>query len=147
MPEYSLKPWVDKSPDPGGHVGFFLWGSVPEPFTLYKGIQALPAGCTLWVDQAGNRQEKQYFRIADILRNAEEQNCPIADPKEATLLLGQAFDDTVRHHLVADVPVGVFLSSGLDSSLLHSCGWLHASERIRAAFDSVAARNSPVLGL
>ncbi len=35
---------VDTSPEPAGHVGFFLWGHIPEPYTLYKGIRSLPAG-------------------------------------------------------------------------------------------------------
>ena len=44
---------IDTSPEPAGHVGFFLWGHVPEPYTLYRGIHSLPAGTTLWVDQRG----------------------------------------------------------------------------------------------
>lgn len=108
---------IDKSPCPAGHIGFFLWGSVPDPFTLYKGIQALPAGYSLWVDKDGNRKEKRYFCISDVLRNAEVNSHTI-DSSEPVLPLANAFDDTVRHHLIADVPVGVFLSSGLDSSLL-----------------------------
>ncbi|HTH81168.1 MAG TPA: asparagine synthetase B, partial [Ramlibacter sp.] len=35
---------VDMRPEPAGHAGFFLWGSVPAPWTLYRGIHALPAG-------------------------------------------------------------------------------------------------------
>ena len=35
---------IDTTPEPAGHAGFFLWGSVPAPFTLYRGIRALPAG-------------------------------------------------------------------------------------------------------
>ena len=41
---------VDTSPEPAGHVGFFLWGHVPSPYTLYRGIRGLTAGTTLWVD-------------------------------------------------------------------------------------------------
>lgn len=35
---------VDRRPEPAGHAGFLLWGSVPEPYTLYRGIRALPPG-------------------------------------------------------------------------------------------------------
>ena len=38
---------IDTTPEPAGHVGFFLWGHVPEPYTFFKGIKALPAGSTL----------------------------------------------------------------------------------------------------
>ena len=41
----------DTSPDPAGHVGFFMFGYVPEPHTLYKGVQALPSGSSLWIDE------------------------------------------------------------------------------------------------
>ena len=46
---------VDRSCQPAGHVGFFLWGYVPEPYTLYRGVRALPAGSTLWIDRSGPR--------------------------------------------------------------------------------------------
>jgi asparagine synthase (glutamine-hydrolysing) len=44
---------VDTAPDPAGHVGFFLWGHVPDPFTLYRGIRALPAGASSAPIQTG----------------------------------------------------------------------------------------------
>src|SRR5258708_7129358 len=47
---------VDTAPDPAGHVGFFLWGHVPGPFTFYKGISALPAGPCVWWDSHGPGQ-------------------------------------------------------------------------------------------
>ncbi len=40
---------VDTAPEPAGHTGFFLWGSVPAPYTLYRGIRNLPAGHFMWV--------------------------------------------------------------------------------------------------
>ena len=60
---------IDTSPNPAGHVGFFVWGHVPEPWTLYKGIRALPAGSTLWVEHHGQASRPQtYFDL-----NAELQ--------------------------------------------------------------------------
>ncbi|MBL6934959.1 MAG: asparagine synthase (glutamine-hydrolyzing) [Alphaproteobacteria bacterium] len=100
---------MDTSPDAAGHVGFFLWGFVPEPHTLYKGIRALPAGSTMWVDGKGTRSPETFFSIGDELRASE--NGGGEDLREL-------LRDSVRHHLVADVPVGLFLSSGLDSTTL-----------------------------
>src|SRR5439155_21206774 len=40
---------IDTAPEPAGHVGFFLWGHVPSPYTLYPGIRGLLAGHSLWV--------------------------------------------------------------------------------------------------
>src|SRR6185436_19456799 len=48
-------------------VGFHLFGSVPEPFTLYRDIRALPAGHTQWVDAAGPREPKPFSNLAEIL--------------------------------------------------------------------------------
>jgi len=110
-------PHTNTAPDPAGHVGFFLWGSVPEPYTLYKGIRALPAGTTLWVDAHGARQPAPFFSIREIFANARESNSPA--PRGAWREeLRTALRDSVRHHLVADVPVGLFLSSGIDSATL-----------------------------
>ena len=105
---------VDVQPESAGHVGFFLWGSVPEPYTLYRNLFALPAGHTLWVDQHGPRELRKYFDIAEDLGKATATKAEghFAD------ILRDALLDSVSHHLIADVPVGVFLSSGLDSATL-----------------------------
>ena len=43
---------IDLAPEPAGHVGFFLWGHVPDPYTTFKNIRGLPAGSTMWVDRS-----------------------------------------------------------------------------------------------
>src|SRR6266536_544479 len=58
---------VSRDPEPAGHVGFFLFGSVPEPFTLYRDIRALPAGHTQWIDAMGPREPKSFANLAAIL--------------------------------------------------------------------------------
>ena len=108
---------VDTSIEPAGHVGYLLWGYVPYPFTLYRGIKNLPAGSTLWVDQDGNHRQSTFCTVPQILAEAEASPPP-KDRRESAERLRSALEDTVRHHLVADVPVGVFLSAGLDSTTL-----------------------------
>ena len=106
----------DTTPEPAGHVGFFLWGYVPEPFTLYKGIRALPAGTTLWVTQGGTHPEPRTFcDVAQEIARPHDTNFRMTKD-ETTKALGEALQDSVRHHMVSDVPVGVFLSAGLDST-------------------------------
>ena len=102
--------------EPAGHVGYFLLGHVPEPYTLYKNIRALPSGSYLWVDAEGARQPVVYFDIRQQLLSA--QHSKITRASEAYLQLETAISDSVSSHLVADVPVGVFLSSGIDSALI-----------------------------
>jgi asparagine synthase (glutamine-hydrolysing) len=108
---------VDTSPQPAGHVGFFLWGNVPEPFTLYRGIKSLPAGTALWVDQGGGKTFTSFCSIHEELVKSSSNPYSISQ-SEMRLQLREALLDSVRQHLVADVPVGVFLSSGLDSTTL-----------------------------
>ncbi len=113
---------IDSTPDPAGHVGFFVWGHVPDPYTALKSIRSLPAGHTMWIDRGGARSPREFCSITSILRDAEE--AALGDTQRSmanTQLherLGSALSETVRYHLVADVPVGIFLSSGLDSTII-----------------------------
>jgi asparagine synthase (glutamine-hydrolysing) len=61
---------VDNTPQPAGHVGFFLWGYVPEPYTLFRGIQALPAGSILVQDLQGNSETRSFCAIPEIIEKA-----------------------------------------------------------------------------
>jgi asparagine synthase (glutamine-hydrolysing) len=108
---------ISRDPEPAGWVGFCLFGSVPEPFTTYQEIRALPAGSTLWVDRVGIHEANQYFSIANTYCHAEAASSPITD-EDQQHGAREALLESVRHHLVADVPVGAFLSSGIDSGAL-----------------------------
>jgi asparagine synthase (glutamine-hydrolysing) len=104
-------------PDPAAWVGFYLFGSVPEPFTTCRQIRSLPAGTTLWVDIKGTRQARSYFQISKTFIAAEDN--PIELPSlQLQERVRAALIDSVRHHMVADVPVGIFLSAGIDSAAL-----------------------------
>jgi len=144
---------IDLAPDPAGHVGYFLWGHVPDPYTMFRNIRSLPAGSSMWVDRNGPRSPRFFCNISTILRDAEKletggqrsvvsgqlssspgvlvtgqlsesQSFSVSAFRGAHLrspkfdLLRLALQETVRFHLVADVPVGVFLSSGLDSTTI-----------------------------
>jgi asparagine synthase (glutamine-hydrolysing) len=107
---------VSLAPEPAGWAGFLLFGSVPEPFTVHQEVRALPAGTTMWVDRRGPAVPSGYFALADILRGAERRKPPT--PAAARAIVREAVRDSVAHHLVADVPVGLFLSAGIDSGSL-----------------------------
>ena len=108
---------IDTTPEPAGHVGFYLWGHVPEPYALYKGMRALPAGTSLWIDAEGKKESRKFFNISEELARADATRLSITR-EEMQDRLRAALLDSVRHHMVADVPVGVFLSAGLDSTTL-----------------------------
>ena len=109
-------PGIDTSPCAAGHTGFFMWGSVPEPYTLYEGIRALGAGGLMEVDERGVRTSR-WISIRDELAIAASADSRMSEV-DARETLREAMRDTVRHHLIADVPVSVFLSCGLDSTTL-----------------------------
>ena len=106
---------IGRDPDSAGIVGFHLFGSVPEPFTVWREVHTLPAGTTLTIDASGPQSPKRYYDVAEAL--AERASARHGDG-DARRLLSDAVRDSVRHHLVADVPVAVFLSAGLDSGAL-----------------------------
>ncbi|MFZ0890305.1 MAG: asparagine synthase (glutamine-hydrolyzing) [Candidatus Binataceae bacterium] len=107
---------VDTDLEPAGHVGFMLWGVVPEPYTFYRRMRAVPAGSTLTVTRGGTPTVRSFCDISEELELAAEADGSAAEPAQGAERLHAALRDSVEHHLVADVPVGVFLSSGLDSS-------------------------------
>jgi len=109
---------VSRDPEPAGWVGFYLLGSVPEPFTTYREVRALPAGSFVSIEQRGLRAPTQYHSIATIYSQAQERPLSATAKKEVKALVREALLDSVRHHLVADVPVGAFLSAGVDSGTL-----------------------------
>jgi asparagine synthase (glutamine-hydrolysing) len=113
---------ISTAPEPAGVTGFYLWGSVPEPFTLYRDIRSLPAGHTQLIDTSGPRPPEAYVSIAGEFA-AERPGRP--DFRDAIL-------DSVRCHLVADVEVGLFLSSGVDSGALLGLMRDAGQRRIRA---------------
>lgn len=109
---------ADTSVEPAGHVGFFLWGHVPEPFTLYRGIRCLPAGSTLWITKHSPAfAPRIYYRLSEQMKRAANGCAPL-NKTEARDRLKAALEDSVQHHLVADVPVGLFLSAGIDSTAI-----------------------------
>jgi asparagine synthase (glutamine-hydrolysing) len=107
---------IDVERCPAGLVGFCLWGSVPEPYTVYRGIRALTSGTMMWVERDKAPVRRRHYSItAELARPRQE---PPISRDEMREQLAEALADSVRHHLVADVPVGVFLSSGLDSATI-----------------------------
>jgi len=92
---------IETNPEPAGYVGFLTWGCVPEPFTLYRRIRALPAGCHMWVDPSGCREPRRFFSIRDEFSAAEAsaRRTRHEDSAERVIL---ALRDSVAHHMVAD---------------------------------------------
>ncbi|HSP13671.1 MAG TPA: asparagine synthase (glutamine-hydrolyzing) [Thermoanaerobaculia bacterium] len=108
---------IAKQFDPAAATAFFLRGTVQEPFTMYRAIRALPAGSYCWIDERGTSEPVRYFSIAATLRDAVESDQRFTDEQRRDLV-HDAVLESVRYHMVADVPVGAFLSAGIDSSAI-----------------------------
>jgi asparagine synthase (glutamine-hydrolysing) len=138
---------VSRIPDPAGIVGFHIWGSVPEPFTLYRSISPLPAGHLQIITDAGPRPPAPFASIAEQFCHGAANPTSVSDVgarlREATLA-------SVRSHLLADVEVGVFLSAGVDSGAILGLMRDAGQARIRAItlafeeYEGTAEDESPV---
>ena len=106
---------VSSEPEPAGIAGFHLFGWTPEPFTLYRDIRALPAGCTQWIDASGPHEPRPYVSLSAILAEAAHSPLPAGELQER---VRSAVLGSVRAHLLADVEVGAFLSAGVDSGAM-----------------------------
>ncbi len=109
-------------------LGAFLdHAMVPAPLTIFVGTRKLPAGHVLtWTEHEGVQVER-YARPAP----PPEREMRDGSEEELAEELRAALRDSVRAHLIADVPVGVMLSGGIDSSALTAFAALESSERVR----------------
>lgn len=123
-------PAVDRSIDPVSVQKFFAYGYIPAPNALYRGARKLPGGCALTLDIDGfDLREKRWWRFAIEAEDdaPDHRIAPLAEELRALL------QTAVERRLISDVPLGVFLSGGLDSSLVLA---LAARARPAASLDS-----------
>jgi asparagine synthase (glutamine-hydrolysing) len=104
-------PRLERSIDPDALQLYLMLGYVPAPLTMFKSIQKLNPGCFLRLKRGCEPQEEQYWDLA-----APQQAYAPAQMEEAAADLLELFLDAVRLRLVSDVPVGMLLSGGLDST-------------------------------
>jgi asparagine synthase (glutamine-hydrolysing) len=100
-------------------TAYLLFGSVSEPVTLLEGVFSLPPGhrMLLHVPERRRTPRAQPWWDPAVSPAAREPRKP-RDPASAAKTLRPLLEDAVRAHLIADVPVGLFLSSGLDSGAI-----------------------------
>ena len=103
-----------------GVLAFLEWGSVPSPLTWTRGAEMLAPGTwRRWQVGAGPLETRGVFADArEVYQSHARPQTPV-DAFRAEV--SAAVRDSVRAHLIADVPVGVFLSGGIDSGALVSC--------------------------
>jgi asparagine synthase (glutamine-hydrolysing) len=104
-------PWVRARPDTAAIPEFLTYGYVPHPRTLYEGILQVPPASSLTFDADGVHEPRSYW---DPLPGHQFHAMPPDAPRHIAHLLREA----TRRRLTSDVPLGAFLSGGIDSSLI-----------------------------
>ena len=121
------QPGVSREIDPDGLEAYLAFSCIPAPLTIFREVRKLPAGNVLvWSDGDGETRVERF---------AKPRTAPIADERseseeELAEELRERLRDSVRAHLIADVPVGVLLSGGIDSSALAAFAAQESSERV-----------------
>jgi len=100
-------------------TSYFLFGSVSEPVTMFEGVFSVPPGHRVLLYIPDRRRLPRTHPYWDPRRSpaSKDPRAP-RDFAAAAKALRPLLQDSVRAHLIADVPVGLFLSSGLDSSAI-----------------------------
>ena len=108
---------LDRTPavDAGALRAFMRHGYVPTPHCIFEGVRKLEPGLVLRVTSDGEVQRQSYWQLEDVIQQSRADAPEIGDEAyvdELESLLG----DAVQRRMVADVPLGAFLSGGIDSS-------------------------------
>jgi asparagine synthase (glutamine-hydrolysing) len=106
-------------------IRFLAFGHIPEPYTTQKNVFSLPKGHWLCWQHGDKKHQISPYQI-----NAEIQN-DITDSQLAQQEIRHVLSNTVKRQLLADAPIGVFLSGGTDSSLLTLLAHQHKKEQLK----------------
>jgi asparagine synthase (glutamine-hydrolysing) len=103
--------FVDKSINPTGLYHYLSFGHSKAPETIVNSVRELKPGHYFWIDKNGNWEEKQYWNPFD-----SEGSPPTG--AEIQQQVKNSIEEAVRCRRVSDVPLGAFLSGGIDSSVV-----------------------------
>jgi asparagine synthase (glutamine-hydrolysing) len=124
---------VDRSVDDQALVEFLWYGNSFEERTIFRGVRALQPGSRL-VIEAGQARLETWWRVEAWLAHARHDS----NRHDATAAVREAVDRAVARQLVSDVPVGLFLSGGVDSSSIAASAAIASGHRLSSfsvAFD------------
>ncbi|MEM7586015.1 MAG: asparagine synthase (glutamine-hydrolyzing) [Acidobacteriota bacterium] len=116
-------PGVSRELDPHSLDRFLSFLYIPEPSTIFRSVQALPAGHTLSCGD-GAVDIQRYWSYRPEPGRYERR-------EDAIEAVRETFEDSVRAMLIADVPIGLFLSGGVDSASILAMMARNSSEPVR----------------
>jgi len=117
---------ADRTPDQQALVEYLWYGNAFEERTLFRGVRALPPGHRLVIEDGQQRLEA-WWRIEAWLDHGIEAP---ATGRDAAAAVRAAVDSAVERQLVGDVPVGLFLSGGVDSSSIAAAAAVASGRRL-----------------
>ncbi len=117
-------PDLDLSIDETALALYLKYGYVPAPYSIYKAIHKFPAA-SYGVYEKGQLSIQPYWQLPDSVDHSHTE----AEWREE---LSETLDDAVKLRLVSDVPLGAFLSGGIDSSLIVSDMTHHVQGRVKS---------------
>ena len=124
-------PAFDAEIDRGAVALLMRHNYVPHPYSIYAGIRKLPPGTTLRVNSDRELLEPMPFWSARTVAETGTAHPLPDEPAPALEALHQLLLETVRRRMVADVPLGAFLSGGIDSSTVVALMQAQSSRRVR----------------
>jgi asparagine synthase (glutamine-hydrolysing) len=122
---------INNDKDINSQFSFWNLGYVIEPRTWFKNIKALKSGYYIYIKDGKIISEIQWYDL--------NKNWIIADSKEKKItkrefskIIKDSIVASVKKHLIADVPIGIFLSSGIDSTIIASIASSNSNKKITA---------------
>jgi asparagine synthase (glutamine-hydrolysing) len=109
-------PAVPRELDPNALSSYLTFGYVPAPDTFFAGIKSLPPGHVLTLEPGGEPQIERYWKLE--VPGADDVGVLDLSLDEAAAQVREELRHAIRRRLVADVPLGAFLSGGIDSSAI-----------------------------
>jgi asparagine synthase (glutamine-hydrolysing) len=109
---------------------YMRYGYVPGPYTIYEGAWKVPPGTIVTIDSQGTRSQREYWSLRDVITRAEADRFQGSD-EEAIEEVHRVAAESVRLRMISDVPLGVFLSGGVDSSLVASLMQAESSSPVK----------------
>ena len=111
-------------------AAFLRYGYVPTPMSIYRGVHKLAPGTLLECGKSGEVKHTVYWSLADVAARGQAEPLDLGDD-EAQDMMELLLADAVRRRMVADVPLGVFLSGGIDSSTVAALMQADSAQPIR----------------
>jgi asparagine synthase (glutamine-hydrolysing) len=113
--------------DPDALRLYFQFNQIPDPYSIFRSVRKLEPGGWLECDAGGNVRTGRYWKLDPPVPDTP----PDFSEAEACARIREKFDEAVRIRMIADIPLGAFLSGGIDSSSVVASMALQSQDRVK----------------